>query len=521
MFILFLNVYVLVNVENTVHAQQYYGTIEYYNYVNGMNLTTSIIYMNITVYKNAPRSLWLIVPKDWNGDIITSDNLSLNVRKYPLYSNNKENPFYANLTINYNYYDTFSFIIEYKHPYSLLIVEPNAVYYSPLLGHSLWLRRIYVLDIENVSFKEVKSSSPVSAKIVIGKNNLKAVFEGNTFNRVSLFLITNSYDSFINVSKGDISIKTPARYYNIAHDLLNQVSEIYYNNMTKLFNMYLGNVTITFYVPESQSDFSVGGYVPYSGGNVGDIHVNLIYYRGISGELLLIILHEMVHRFLFKLNIDPNKLLWVHEGLAEYISTTLTKNLPASIDRIETLKNLAKNLNTYGFIENWKPSDQINNILVYYAASYTVFDKLGEKYGGLNSYAKFFRLLSKKNISSTQDVVEVLNSAWNTDVTPLFIEWGFTSLQYDGKSSLKSYIENIADNATSLPWWMQPAKWIIEAFINIARNSLEKNQLSLAKFYANVALIIYTYAKIASYIVLASIIILIVLLLKERELASK
>jgi hypothetical protein len=513
MFILVFNVYtvVLVNVSDVIWAQQYYGSIEYYNYVDGMNLTISMMYVNITVYNDAPNSLWLIVPKDWNGSIVSS-NLLLNVEKHPLYLNDEENPFYANLTINY--YGSVSFSIIYKHPYTLLIVEPNAIYFSPLLGHSSWLRRTYVLDIKNVGFKAVRSVSPSPAKIITSMDGLRAIFEGSNFNRVSLFLTMNNYEKFVNVSMGNLVIKTPERYYSLAYDLLNQVF-VRYNNMTNLFGVSLGEIVITFYVPESQSDFSIGGYVPYSGGEVGDIHVNLIYYRGINGELLLIILHELVHRFLFKLNIDPNKLLWVHEGLAEFISTSLTKNLPASIDRIKTLDNIAKNLSNYGFIENWNPSEQVNNILTYYAASYTVFKRLSELYGGLNGYAKFFRVLSGRSVSSTQDIVRALNDAWSTDVTPLFIKWGFASLQYSDRLSLKIFIENITHNTESLPWWMHPIKWITEMFINMAKDNLEKNRLLLAGFYATIALIIYIYVMLIPYIVLAFVILLIILIFKK------
>ncbi|MEM3833493.1 MAG: hypothetical protein QW128_07925 [Thermoprotei archaeon] len=514
MFILVINTYIvmLMNVSDVVWAQQYYGSIEYYNYIDGANLTTSMVYINITIYKSAPNSLWLIVPKNWNGNIISSNNLPLNVERHVLYLNNEENPFYVNLTINYH--GPVSLSITYKHPYTLLIVEPNAAYFSPLLGHSLWLRRTYVLDIRNVSFREIRSVSPSPAKIIIDENGLRAIFEGSSFNRVSLFLTVNNYESFVNISKGDLVIRTPERYYSLARDLLDQVYTRY-NNMTKLFGFSLEETVITFYVPESQSDFSVGGYVPYSGGNVGDIHVNLIYYRGVDGEISLIILHELVHRFLFKLNINPYELLWVHEGLAEFISTSLIKDLPASINRIRLLNNLARNLSGYGFIENWKPSEQVSDILVYYAASYAIFEKLSELYGGLDGYSKFFRVLSGRRVSSTQDIIEALNDAWNTDVTPLFIKWGFTPLQRNDVLSLRTFIENVAHNAESLPWWMQSIRWITEIFINMARDNLEKGRLLLAGFYASVALIIYMYVVLLPYIVLVSIILLILLYFKK------
>ncbi len=529
LFILFSSLFVIMIVSNTnprlVPAQEFYGMITYTNYVNGLNLTISTIYINITIYQNAPRSLWLIVPKDWKGSIITSNQLPVNIKLYPLYSDNEENPFYANLTISYSNYNTFSLLLSYSHPHTLLIVEPNAVYFSPLIGHSSWLNRRFIVEIENVSIKEVKSASPRPSDLKIIKNGLEAVFGNGAYSRVNLFLVTSG-GSFVEVSKGNLTIKTPKRYYNIANDLLEQVSRIYYNNMIKLFNVTLRNVLITFYIPERLDDFSVGGYVPYSGGEVGNIYINLIYYRGIDGELLLITLHELVHRFLFKLGLDPNKVLWVHEGLAEYVSTSLI-NVPASIERKNLLESIAKNLTNYGFIENWKPGEPVNNILSYYAASYFVFKKLGEMYYGLDGYTKFFRLLLKEQVFNTRDVVKVLNKAWNTNLTSIFITWGFASLQSTQFNSAmleaEKYIENATSITVSLPWWLQPIKWISEFFINMAKDSLDSNKIFLATIYAAIALLISLYALLIQFIAIllliaATIIIVIDKISKRKRL---
>lgn len=530
LFILFSSLFITM-ILNTTHftifaaGQEFYGAIEYINYIDGTNLTTSMIYINITIFQNAPHSLWLIVPKDWKGPIITSNNLTVYHKLYPLYTNGEENPFYANLTISYNYYGNFSLTLSYSHPYTLLIVEPNAVYFSPMIGHSTWLNRFFIIKMVNVNIKGVRSALPLQLKSKIIGNGLEATVSDNTFNRVILFLITSDNSTFIKLSNGNLTIKTPERYSNVAYNLLNQISNIYYNTMIKLFNTDLGNVSITFYVPESQDDFSVGGYVPYSGGQVGDIYINLLYYRGIEGELSLITLHELVHRFLFKLGLDPNKVLWVHEGLAEYISISLISDVPASIERKNSLETIARNLTTYGFVENWRPGESVNNILTYYAASYFVFKKLGEMYGGLNGYNKVFKLLMVNRVSSTRDLVEVLNTAWNTNLTLTFINWGFMSLQhvqYNVEISIRRYIENTANTIASLPWWLQPIKWIAEFFINLAKDSLDNNKIFLAIFYTIIALI-FTYGllmQLVFVLLLAVIIVIIVTKLHKRKFAN-
>lgn len=524
LFILFSSLFITMLSSIThfafVVSQEFYGTIEYNNYIDGENLTASMIYINITISQNAPQSLWLIVPKDWKGNIVTSNNLPIYVRLYPLYTNGEENPFYANLTISYNYYGAFSLALSYKHPYTLLVVEPNAVYFSPMIGHSTWLNRFFIIKITNISIKSVKSVSPYPLKLKIIEKGLEATFSGNTFNRVSLFLITNNSGTFTKLSKGDLTIKTPERYYDIAYNLLNRISSVYYNTMVKLFNnITLGNVLITFYVPESQNDFSVGGYVPYSGGQVGDIYINLLYYRGVEGELSLITLHELVHRFLFKLGLDPNKVLWVHEGLAEYISTSLISDMPASLERRNTLEAIAKNLTTYGFVENWKPGEEISNMLSYYAASYFVFKKLGEMYYGLNGYNKVFKLLMVKQVSNTRDLVEVLNAAWNTNLTSTFINWGFMSLQYvqyNAETSMRKYIENTANTISSLPWWLQPIKWIAEFFITLAKDSLDNNKIFLAMFYTMIALLISAYGLIMQFVFVLLLLVMIIIILISK-----
>jgi hypothetical protein len=146
-------------------------------------------------------------------------------------------------------------------------------------------------------------------------------------------------------------------------------------------------------------------------------------------------------------------------------------------------------------------------------------------YGGLNGYNKVFKLLMVNRVSSTRDLVEVLNTAWNTNLTLTFINWGFMSLQhvqYNVEISIRRYIENTANTIASLPWWLQPIKWIAEFFINLAKDSLDNNKIFLAIFYTIIALI-FTYGllmQLVFVLLLTVIIVIIVTKLHKRKFAN-
>jgi len=141
-----------------------------------------------------------------------------------------------------------------------------------------------------------------------------------------------------------------------------------------------------------------------------------------------IAIHELTHQYETHIGISP-ELLWVQEGLANYVATQMGNPLdyditPTTADLETTARDLSGN---YGMIQYWRPGGTTGSLFQYYAASYEVFKTLGDKYGGLSLYSSFFRELPdlKDGLKSTNVAVYELGLAARTNLASQFTTWGF------------------------------------------------------------------------------------------------
>ncbi|MEM2136823.1 MAG: hypothetical protein QXI93_02575, partial [Candidatus Methanomethylicia archaeon] len=276
----------------------------------------------------------------------------------------------------------------------------------------------------------------------------------------------------------------------VAENLI-KTYNLLYNNLTNIFQKSLTNIRIKFFAPKL-SDLGTGGYIPFNGTHLGDIYLNLLYIRTAQGFWEQIALHELIHHFAWMTGISPN-LLWLHEGLAEYLSIKITMDMgwEGASSRKQTLETIAKTLNeNYGFIQWWNPLQTPPNILNYYSASYMVVKGLVEDNGGITFLQKLFKELSGKTVSDTDTILQYINKASGRDLTIKFIEWGF---KISGESKLYNDIIE-AKYLLSRKRFAQPFAWIANILLDSAINLINSGNMGIASIIAEIGIFIAMFS---------------------------
>jgi hypothetical protein len=227
-----------------------------------------------------------------------------------------------------------------------------------------------------------------------------------------------------------------------------------------LFGFELSKKIEVILFPPKYSDFIAGiaGFVPFESGTLGAINLNMIYFRTLKGNIEITAIHELAHHFIWAMGVDPGT-LWIHEGLATYLSIEIGDYLGYSTvaeEYRETYNMLVAQLDSLGFIQGWgmEPIDTA----YYYAAAYYIFDDIGERYGGLDFYKELFRRLSEYESIDTYIFVSVLDSLVPDDMYDYFKKTGFYIEATVNIESIKTEVEDILD---SLPDWIFPFNLII------------------------------------------------------------
>jgi hypothetical protein len=133
--------------------------------------------------------------------------------------------------------------------------------------------------------------------------------------------------------------------------------------------------------------------------------------------------------------------LWLHEGLANYVSIGVTYylGLTGAKDLEDSLTSTAAMIpqSEYHLVEAWPPYyTDPNSEFQYYAMAYTIVSKIGsafkvkgEPFPGYDYYAAFFRLIEDKGEepnSTAQIISDMEYVAPNASgVDSMFFNWGF------------------------------------------------------------------------------------------------
>jgi hypothetical protein len=329
-------------------------------------------------------------------------------------------PFYDNLTFSYTSSDEpFSMRLRFNMTRGAMIVEPNGFFYSPQIGvsSSASVRAVLTFPDGVESLDEIQ---PTPLRVDTYFSKPEVVFSLPSESRIAVTFTVSWARQTSHIREGKVEADVPSRYL----DLGTRMVELYKKAiplMDALFNGTVDRISMKFFTPSTLPQLSIGGYTPIdpSSFQTGSIYLNLFYFRAQSGTMETIAIHELTHQYEAHVGVSP-ELLWVQEGLANYVAIQMGKPLdyditPTATDLETTARDLSGN---YGMIQYWRPGGTAGSLFQYYAASYEVFKTLADKYGGLSLYSSFFRELPglKDGLKSTNVAVYELGLSARTNL---------------------------------------------------------------------------------------------------------
>lgn len=391
------------------------------------------VYYNITGF-GATR-FWIFLPKN---ETIVGRTFK---GSFSIVNHTSSYYFYYNSTINVTPGDdnTYSFQLSYKFPFASIMADYNGWFMSPALIAEPDIEMTVYVKIPNL--KRITLEEP---KHIGTKNGyLVYVLQGQLYSQLGGRIIIE-YNMTIPApvktysKKFDgtvVKIEYPIYYLSFAEKTVNIAGEAlkYYID---IFSIKPQELEFRFYLPkQAMGGIGTLGFVRGSDINVGGegpIQLNLALMRYAPGYHETTILHEMVHMFLGKLNVEANdNVRWFHEGMAEYISLHVAEKMGINVkDILEDLDKLSKTLydqlgGRIGFVENWPNSNDILEPQAY-LASYYIIKTLADQYGGIEYIKRVCKAIKDHGgIRSTQDIVDVLSEAAGKDLSGLFSKWGF------------------------------------------------------------------------------------------------
>ena len=375
---------------------------------------------------------WVAIPKNFTETtMLALKGTITSVRRVAYQSGDGggAHPFYDNLTFSYTSSDgPFSMRLRFNMTRGAMIVEPNGFFYSPQIGvsSSASVRAVLTFPDGVESLDEIQ---PTPLRVDTYFSKPEVVFSLPSESRIAVTFTVSWARQTSHIREGKVEADVPSRYL----DLGTRMVELYKKAiplMDDLFNGTVDRISMKFFTPSTLPQLSIGGYTPIdpSSFQTGSIYLNLFYFRAQSGTMETIAIHELTHQYETHIGISP-ELLWVQEGLANYVAIQMGKPLdyditPTATDLETTASDLSGN---YGMIQYWRPGGTAGSLFQYYAASYEVFKTLADKYGGLSLYSSFFRELPglKDGLKSTNVAVYELGLSARTNLASQFATWGF------------------------------------------------------------------------------------------------
>ncbi|MEM2686214.1 MAG: hypothetical protein QXM01_03980, partial [Candidatus Bathyarchaeia archaeon] len=368
-------------------------------------------------------SSWVTVPSYLNWSYVVSDAVLNNVNVKSIFRGESKDPFWENFTFSFTSTSKFANLtITYDVPLYTFIFEPNGLFYSSHIEYDgnlegkaeIILPPNSTVNSEDVSIIAGSTIKKPSNLLItrFPKNRVLISCSTESNSRIMVyFTLRNTPLKEEEYRLGIFTFHAPSRYAEYARRILNL-----YNRSLPIFLDVFGvnvdDIHVTFFLPSRNELLSgLGGYVPFTGGQPGDIHLNIFYMRTISGSIELIALHELTHHMVWYAGVGPSR-LWVHEGMAEYFSMEIGWILgyqeAVSTHRSEIESVLTAVGDRYGFVQSWSMGSIPSNVIAYYAASYKIFKTLGDKYGGFEYYKRFFKIV--KDMGSVNDDSSIITA---------------------------------------------------------------------------------------------------------------
>ena len=468
-------------------------------------------------------SSWIIVPKFLE---FSNHTLHGEILDFTLGSTedkfDTEYYFYSVLDFSFKSNGQFEMVIQYNFTTAAIIIEPDGIFFSPQIG----------FEPEGVGKAEAVFPSNFEVQRAIAEPGYPPSFENSTYvrfdnlprNILRLEVELKIEADEPNLSKlqnGLFTFETVPRYETYALDILNLFNETY-DDFVNLFNTTLEDVNVEFFIPEFESLFSIGGYVPFTGEEIGDIHINIFQTRYVKGYIEVTALHELVHHFLWRTGISPEDLLWFHEGMAQYASIEMSKEmgLEGAFMIKQELENAVSGIGgaDLSFLLKWTPSTQPADWGTLYGAAYYVVTRLAEPYGELDYYAKLFKLLNRIEIDDNDELAYYLSLAANETAVPTLRQWKFEVVDFYTYSTL---IMEVEKSVKTVNPFYQPYKFFAEQLYKWALMNAKQDRMNIANRFLIAAVIIANLSPLLTLITISATLFgMILYALKRKGLFS-
>ncbi len=501
--------------------------------VDREGFTTVDIDFNST---DAAGDSWVFVPKyqgwthlETSGHIVSSEVIeTTQVTDQDLY-------FYQAFRFNYQSENNlFKMTLRFEFDNGALIIEPRGIFYSPFIGF-----KANSNGNAEVLFDSSFEINPNLAIVVGSRINYPA--QKVELNRVLFRLQENiarlqvefsmDADAVITPLKSSddetFTFNTVSRYSEYATGIL-RFYDLVYNQTARLFNVTLEDVVVQWFLPDFESLLTVGGFVPVFTGGLGEININIVFIRTVNGTVEDIAMHELVHRFLGKAGIPPNEFLWLHEGMAQYISVTTVSNMGyegGQTDKTNlesSAESLAQQLGqdfSSIRLQQWSPSFQPPTATVneLYAASYYVTSRLPQivRRDGFEYYADFFELIGNLTVGSNGEKVTNINElafylsqAANSSVALTLTRWGFTVANFYESPVQDLMIETGRAIGQVNPIF-QPYRFLAEYLYQQALLSAEAGDWSRTESLLQLSITVANLAPLLTFLTIAAILALL------------
>jgi hypothetical protein len=397
-----------------------------------------------------------------------------------------------------------------------MIVEPNGFFYSPQIAvpSSASIQAVLTFPDGVESLDEIQ---PTPVRVDTSSSRQEVLFNLPSESRVAVTFTVSWAQQTSHIREGKVEADVPSRYL----DLGTRMVELYKRAiplMDELFNSTVDRISMKFFAPSTLPQLSIGGYTPIdpSSFQAGTIYLNLFYFRAQSGTMETIAIHELTHQYEAHIGISP-ELLWVQEGLANYVAVQMGKPLnyettPTATELETTARELSAN---YGMIQYWGLGGTTGSLFQYYAASYEVFKTLGDEHGGLSLYSSFFRELTdlKVGLKSANVAVYELGLAARTNLASQFTAWGFELVDL---SSMNARIIKLRAEALLYGPFL-PFREQVLSHLQLAQDSLYSSPEAAVGHITIAAFYIETVPMIIAGVVLVLIILVAVVVVVNKR----
>jgi len=339
-------------------------------------------------------------------------------------------PFYENLTVTPS--PGRDVLLSYEFPYASLILEPEAILITPLIVFDQRFNGRLTVEIDGFGVLVSTSQTPV-AEVRDGRLATLVFHLPSANGRVWLRYGTVSRPDLQEVTSPGFLGETPRRYADLMKGILDMYGSLS-ANLSDLFETHVKPLKVRFFLPESLSD-GVEGFVNITSAGPGDIHINLLTLRQMTGYLEHVALHELIHHYLWSAGVGEN-VLWLHEGGANFFAAHFLMgkgSSPESGLRDALLLQAGRTRLRPGFVASWTPSTLVLNPTAYYAASFSVLYSLNQTYG-FNLFERFFKYVRENNLSlrTTEQVIEAFAAVSGGQTDEDFRMFGFLPVRDQG-----------------------------------------------------------------------------------------